>query len=265
MKYKSLGFVLLLVLILTTLSIGAKTWSADEVPMVHLQDRTKYVCDPENLMTDAMRDTADYYLNKLNTEHGVQTVFVVVPRVKNGDAFRMAQDIGNHYGVGTKAERRGLVIVLAVDDRKYFIAPGKGLEADFTDIETNDIAQACIVANMRVNKLDEAVVQTCKAVYNKLKTGKSGVESVVDYDISDVIGFFVLFVFVIVPILVQLFRNMLAKDKKGRRNRRNRDDDWFPPFFLGGGGSWGGSGGGGFDGGSFGGGSFGGGGSGGGW
>lgn len=265
-----------LVFVLAATVVEGRVWSAEDVPMVHLQDRTKYVCDPESLLSQAMRDSADIYLHRLHAECGVQSVFVVVPQVKNADCFRMAQDIGNNYGVGTSKDRRGLVIVIAVGDRRYFIAPGKGLEGDLTDIECNDIARACIVANMRLNNTDGAVLSTSKAIYSKLKTGKTGVEqidSAEEYSVSDwLLAVFFLLIF-FGPAIVGLIRYLLEMfglvekrpvGRRDRRNRRNDDDDWIPPFIFGGSGGFGRSGGG-FGGGSFGGGSFGGGGAGGGW
>lgn len=269
MKSGRFGFLLTLILALAALAADARVWSADDVPMVHLQDQTKYVCDPEGLLSDEARDSSDVYLRKLHAECGVQTVFVVVGKVKNADCFRMAQDIGNKYGVGTKKERLGLVVVVAVADRKYFVAPGKGLEGDLTDVECDDIARACIVANMRVNDTDMAVWQTSKALYHKLKTGRTGIpkidqpEEFTEEDWLPVI--FMLLICFGGPILM-LIRYILETygiigRKPHRRHKRRDDDDWFPPFIFGGGGRLGG----GIGGGSFGGGSFGGGGAGGGW
>lgn len=121
-------WILLLVAFFVMTMVHAKEWTADNIPMVHLEDRNRYVCDPEDLMSPADRDTADVYLRRLETQCGIQSVFVVVNNVKDGDCFRVAEDLGNKYGVGDKKTRRGLVIVIAVDDRKYFIAPGKGLK-----------------------------------------------------------------------------------------------------------------------------------------
>ncbi len=176
LKHSSFLRVLLLMLLLLSLATAeAKVWSADEVPMVHLRDSNRYVCDPEELLSDEARDTADYYLHRLHRQGGVQTVFVIVRHVKNADCFRMAQDIGNNRGVGQKGIDRGLVVVIAVDDRRYFIAPGKGLEGDLTDAECDQIARACIVSNMKQEDIDATVYTTCKALSNKLVTGKTGV------------------------------------------------------------------------------------------
>lgn len=256
------------------LPVQARVWSADDVPMVHLQDRNRYVSDPDQLMTPAMRDSADSYLGRLHHECGVQTVFVVVSHVKDGDCFRMAQDIGNRYGVGDKKDRRGLVIVIAVGDRRYFIAPGKGLEGDLTDIESDQIARACIVKNMKINQIDEAVAETSRAIYLKLKTGKTGLQDVAaeeEMTAGDVLLMLFLIMLFFGGPMVMFVRVILEswglikkspRQQPNSRQRKNRDDDWMPPFIFGGGGGFGG---GGSIGGSFGGGSFGGGGAGGSW
>ncbi len=265
--------LLLVVAIVATAAASATVWSADNIPMVHLQDRNRYVCDPDNIISPADLDSADVYLKRLHKECGIQTVFIVVNNVKNADCFRMAEDVGNKYGVGDKKTRRGLVVVIAVKDRKYFIAPGKGLEGDLTDVECDDIARECIVKNMKVNDVDRALLYTVRAFYSKFKTGEVVIDDdgTGDDDEPVLLVLVVLFLCFARPIyllvLYVLEKLGLRKPRPKKKQRRRNNDDWFPPFFLGGGGGgWSSSGSGGFSGGgSFGGGSFGGGGSGGGW
>ena len=267
----TIRFVILLVAFVFSSKMNATTWSADNIQMVHLQDRSRYVCDPDDLMGAAARDSADFYLRRLQTECGIQTVFIVVDNVKNADCFRMAEDVGNKYGVGDKRARRGLVVVIAVNDRKYFIAPGKGLEGDLTDVECDDIARACIVSKMKVNDIDNAVLSTSKTLYGKFKTGKvvvdgenmddEGGDSLLTLVLVLAICFGVPFAYMIKMLLVRL-----GICKPGRKTHNRHDNDnWIPPFFLGGGGGWSSGGSGWKSGGSFGGGSFGGGGAGGDW
>ncbi len=261
-------------MLLVAVAVRARVWSADDIPMVHLQDWNRYVCDPDGLLSSAARDSSDIYLRKLHVECGVQTVFIVVDNVRNADCFRMAQDVGNRYGVGTSKDRRGLVVVLAVNDRRYFLAPGKGLEGDLTDIECDAIARNAIVSNMQQNDVDRAVLATTKALYSKLKTGSTGYErrqSEEDMGMEDWIELiFILLIFFGIPLwkLVQLLLvrfGIMDEPEKVKKKRRGDDDDWFPPFIFGGGGGLRGGSSGGSFGGSFGGGSFGGGGAGGGW
>lgn len=268
--------LVLLVLLLSLLPLAAKDWTAADIPMVHLEDARRYVCDPEGLLSPALRDSTDSYLMRLEKERGVQSVFVIVNHVQNADVFRVAQDIGNSQGVGFKETNRGLVVVVAVQDRKYFIAPGTGLEGELTDMACGEIGRACIVQNMRAGNLDQAMLTTAKAVYNKVLTGKSGVE---EDELDD--GFFlILFLFMVILMafvfwggfdrllrwFLGLFGITLPERPRHTTTRAGR-----PPFIIlddfhdFGSHSGGGFGGGGFGGGSFGGGSFGGGGAGGGW
>ena len=271
-------FLLFMGVAFSVLSLAAgREWSAQNVPIPFLKDSTQYVSDPDGLVGKEQKDSANHYLQKLKLECGVQNVLIIVGKVENQDAFRMAQDVGNKYGIGYKKSRRGLVIVIAVEDHKYFIAPGSGLEGELTDVDCDDIARACIVKYMREDDPGEAVASVSRAIYNKVKSGRTGIEQIDEGSVNGeedwalVIILFLLFFGVPIYHLVRYILEQVGVLKprpkgKGRNQnrRRNDDDDWLPPFFMGGGGFSGG-GGGGFSGGSFGGGSFSGGGSGGSW
>ena len=271
-------FLLFMGVAFSVLSLAAgREWSAQNVPIPFLKDSTQYVSDPDGLVGKEQKDSANHYLQKLKLECGVQNVLIIVGKVENQDAFRMAQDVGNKYGIGYKKSRRGLVIVIAVEDHKYFIAPGSGLEGELTDVDCDDIARACIVKYMREDDPGEAVASVSRAIYNKVKSGRTGIESVDEGTVNGeedwalVIILFLLFFGVPIYHLVRYILEQVGVLKprpkgKGRNQnrRRNDDDDWLPPFFMGGV-RFSGGGGGGFSGGSFGGGSFSGGGSGGSW
>ena len=165
-----------------------REWQASDVPIPYLRNSARYVSDPDGLLKPAERDSADYYLGRLERSKGVQSLFVIVNRVKDGDAFRMAQDLGNRLGVGDKETRRGLVVVIAVKDKRYFIAPGMGLESELTDVDCDDIAQACVVPYMREGQPGKAIWATARALYNKVSTGKTGVKSIdEDGDAGDLV------------------------------------------------------------------------------
>lgn len=165
---------LLLILVFAATSLYGQedslttVWSADNIKIVYLEDSTQFVCDPDGLLSAECKDSANYYLNKLHQEFDIQSVFVVANHIKDGDAFRMAQDIGNKYGVGYKDTRTGLVVVIAKGDRQFFIAPGKGLEINLPDTTCNNIANEYLKPNMQDGNVDLAVMQTCKGIYDRI-------------------------------------------------------------------------------------------------
>ncbi len=161
-----------------------KEWSADDIPMAHLKDASQYVSDPDSILTPAMRDSTNHFLQLLDHECGIESAFIVVRRVKGGDTFRMAQDVGNKYGVGDKETNRGLMVVISTEDHDAFISPGKGLEADLTDYECSQIMDGCIIANMKKNNTDSAVVMTAQNIYEKFATGKMSIAAIPTQHVS---------------------------------------------------------------------------------
>ena len=136
MKHVSLIVFRTLALLLTvfmSMPLVAETWTVETLPMVHLQDKHRYVCNPDGILSPEVVDSLDNMLFRVEQERGVQSVIVVVREIEGGDAYRFAVDLGNKYGVGLKSQRSGLVVVLATEDRAYFIATGNGLEGTLPD------------------------------------------------------------------------------------------------------------------------------------
>lgn len=247
MKKLVLVFLLCILSIPSTAGIkdwfkGPEEWNADNIVMVHLQDSTKWTCNPDKVIKDETCDSIDFWCSKLKRDKGVESVIVIVKKVENEDCFRVAQDIGNKYGVGDKEIRRGLVIVVAYNQHKYFIATGQGLEQDLTDASCNEIAENFLKPAMKNENPDKAMLNTVKAIYNYLDYGVAELYKGQQEHDRMVLVIVIVVIVVIIIILAIMTRGEI-----------------FFIFFDGS------SSGGGFSGGSFGGGSFGGGGAGGSW
>ena len=271
----------------STTQVSPTEWNADNIVLPHLTDRNQYVSNPDTILRQAVVDSMNVILRKLDTERNVESAVIVVNNVENADVFRMAQDVGNKYGVGHKETDRGLVIVVAYKDRKYFIAPGRGLEADLTDAECNQLARTYLTPFMKSFNPNGGMLALTEATYNLLN-GKEMPDEPTDYQLShgaqqEDEGDFEAFVFMLLFFWVMLYAHL---DQKYRwlglallgggtgftgfgRDRAGTGSSWgsgWGGFGGGGFGRGGGFGGGGFGGGGgYGGGSFGGGGAGGGW
>jgi uncharacterized membrane protein YgcG len=209
-------------------------------------------------------------LQRLDSQLGIESVVIVVNHIENDDPFRMAQDVGNKYGVGRND--RGLVVVCGYQDHSINMSPGRSLEADLTDAECHRLQQQYVIPAMRADQPDSAMLYLTKAIYAVLQKKElpQMTSLMQDNDDDAFVGIFGLYMLFFVGWLI-LF------------SRLNRKYQWMGlvgavpllnnPFRIyeraedsfGGGGGFGGfsGGGGGFSGGgggSFGGGSFGGGG-----
>ena len=142
-------------------------WNADNIPIPYLQDSTQYVSNPDHVLTPQTVQRMNVTLQKLNLELGIQSVTIVVNHIENDDPFRMAQDVGNKYGVGHGD--RGLIVVVAYEDHAITIAPGRSLEADLTDAECHRLQQRYVVPAMRQNMPDSAMIYLTEALYSTLQ------------------------------------------------------------------------------------------------
>ena len=193
-------------------------------------------------------------------------VIVLLNSYNGYDPGEYTIELGNRWAIGQKGKNNGLLITVAIQDRKYSIATGYGLEGAIPDIITRQVGDQYFKPNFRANNYYEGLDQATTYLAT-LPAGEFKGSPRSSQDDGGGGGFgLIIAVIIIVMILSTIFGG-------GRGNRRGYRGGgmFFPPFitFGSGGSSWGG--GGGFGGGGdsgfggFGGGSFGGGGSSGDW
>ena len=144
----------------------SETWSADNIPMPHLEDESQYVANPDKVLSKETVDSMNAMLQRMDKELNVETAFAVVNHVEGEEAFRLAQDMGNKYGVGRND--RGLVVVLAYGDHDINISPGTGLESTLTDGKCGRLLDDYAVPFLKKNQPDSAMLYLTRALYESL-------------------------------------------------------------------------------------------------
>lgn len=139
-------------------------WTVDNLPMVHLQDARRYVCDPDGLLSVAARDSADRMLFRLEQTKGIESVVVVVKRLAGGDCYDFGMQLGRKYGIGSKKQNSGLIVVISTEDRGYYILTGRGLEGALPDAICRRIQNRYMVPALKVGDWDTAVMASVLAI-----------------------------------------------------------------------------------------------------
>jgi uncharacterized protein len=195
-----------------------------------------------------------------------QIAVVILPTLDGYPIEEYAVKLFRDWGIGNKKTNNGVLLLIAINDRKVRIEVGYGLEGAIPDITANSIIDNDIKPAFKVGAyfegIDKATDNIAKAAVGEYKVARKKRSK----DTGGSLLLFVIIVFVIVAIV----------GRKGGNGGSNIGGGGFSDIatgmllgsLLNGGGSrggsdWGGSGGGGF--GGFGGGSSGGGGASGGW
>lgn len=142
-------------------------WNADNIPMPHLEDESQYVANPDGVLSKETVDSMNVMLQRMDKELGIETAFAVVNHCEGGDAFRLAQDMGNKYGVGRND--RGLVVVMAYGDHDINISSGYDLESTLTDGKCGGLLDDYVVPFLKKSQPDSAMLYLTRALLEVLK------------------------------------------------------------------------------------------------
>jgi uncharacterized protein len=230
------------------------------------------VNDFANLLEPSQRDALEQKVDAYNDSTSSAIVIITVPNLDGYDIAQVSLKYLRDWGVGTKNNNNGVVILVSKDDHKARIETGYGLEGVLPDVTCNDIIQTKMIPNFKQNDyyhgFDNAVDAIIQAAAGEYKAS-SGDQKSGKLSIKTIIFLIVLF------IILMAFLGGSGGGGGSFMSRRGSTGLGGLPWFilgniLGGGGGGFGGGGGGFGGGGggfggFGGGSGGGGGASGGW
>jgi uncharacterized protein len=263
-----LFFLVVLLFLLQGSLIQAQTASDGEsVSIPEAPNPPKLFNDYVGVVSASDAAELEAMMVRMNDSTTVQIAVVIVSTVGQYDISDYSQQLATKWGIGQKGKNNGVLLVLAMNDRKSRIEVGYGLEGVITDIQTAQIQDRVLKPLMKQKQYAAAISETVSALYQAAKGEyKAVAPPTKSYKKNGKVGIFV--ILIVIAIIFLLSRG----NKGGKGGRGGGIGDLILPAILlsnmgrgGGGSSWGGgsSSGGSF--GGFGGGSFGGGGSSGDW
>ncbi|QHT67205.1 TPM domain-containing protein [Rhodocytophaga rosea] len=241
-------------------------WGQNQSPFPAKPNPPRLVNDFVGVMNSSEIEALEQKLRRLNDTTSTQIAIAIIPTYGDYDRGQYTFELANQWGVGQANQNNGVLITVAINDRKYFTATGYGAEGVLPDALIKRIETEAFPENFRQGNyyegLDQATTLMARAIageYTAEDTGEEGGG-------GGSWMFIILIIFIII-ILSRIFRR-----RGGGGGGGFFGGGMIPPFITfgrggsyGGGGGFGGFGGGGSDFGGFGGGSFGGGGAGGDW
>ncbi|MBP1612676.1 MAG: hypothetical protein H6Q13_124 [Bacteroidetes bacterium] len=145
-----------------------KIYTVDNIPKVHLQNKMRYVCNPEGILSEAATDSIDRMLYALEKKTGIETVIAVLPSIGEADCFDFSHQLLNKWGVGKKGKDNGLVILLVTDQRCIQFYTGYGLEGDLPDAICKRIQTKEMIPYLKNGDWNSGMVAGINAVCGRL-------------------------------------------------------------------------------------------------
>ena len=107
-----------------------------------------YVTDKVGVFSETQKADLNAKIQEIEQATSIEIAVLVVPTVDD-DINLAAVDVGNQWWVGKKGQNNGLVILIAVDDRKWSIQVGYGLEWILPDLATKQIGEVRFPPNFK--------------------------------------------------------------------------------------------------------------------
>jgi uncharacterized protein len=200
-------------LALLLLFLAGAAWAQPLVPVPPLSER---VIDQTGTLTAVQSQQLIAKLAAFEAEAGPQIVVLMVPTTQPEDIASFAQRIGETWKIGRRDVGDGLLLVVAKDDRKLWIAPAKALEGAVPDLAARRIVADVISPRFRSGDFAGGIDAGIDALISRIKgenlpapTQRDRRGGVSDFGIAPLE--LLLFAFVALPIVATVLRSVFGR------------------------------------------------------
>lgn len=116
-----------------------------------------YVNDYANLLNN---ETKEYIMKSnisLNEKTGAQIVVVTVESLEGNSIEEYSTELFRKFGIGDKEKNNGLLLLLALQERKFRVEVGYGLEGILPDAKTGRIQDQYIIPYLKNDNWNEGI------------------------------------------------------------------------------------------------------------
>jgi len=144
------------------------------VPNVHAQPTTTSpvprpepftpIVDNANVIDPDTRTRLEAIYKNLKGRADIEFAVVTVPTTGDRDIFEYSLDVARGWGIGSKeGEKNGFLLLVAVNDRKYFTQVSRHLEGDLNDGLVGQIQRERLVPQFKKGNYSQGIFDTIQA------------------------------------------------------------------------------------------------------
>jgi uncharacterized protein len=123
------------------LLFGASLCAAEDIKKIHPES---YVSDLAGVISPEARTRLEALCTELEQKTGAQMAIVTVQSLEGESVENYAVDLFKELGVGSKKDNRGVLLLVAPQERKYRIEVGYGLEPVINDARAGDAGRSMV-------------------------------------------------------------------------------------------------------------------------
>jgi uncharacterized protein len=130
-----------------------------------------YLSDFAHVVDASSKQQIESYCYRVEQSLGVQLALVTIDSLDGRDIETTANQLFRHFGVGSKQGNQGVMLLLAVKDRKSRIEVGYGIEPYLTDGFSGSILRS-IRPELQANNYGQALLTAAHSMAAQIAQGK---------------------------------------------------------------------------------------------
>ena len=127
------------------------------------------VYDYAKLLSDSEKQQLEEKLVRYSDSTTTQIVVVIVNNIKGEDIGILAPKWGQEWGIGQAKQDNGVLILLAKEERKIWIAPGYGVEDRLIAGITGEIVRNIIIPEFKAGSYYNGLDKGADAIFDVLR------------------------------------------------------------------------------------------------
>ena len=220
--------LLLLGLLLSFWALPAqKVVSWEDIPNVQLQDSTQFVSDVAHIIEPEARQRINETLLSMRQTHGVEGVVITLPSIGQDRSIEdLAREILRGWGVGSKIDNSGFVMLISLDSRQIRIETGYGLEGVLPDALCSQIIAHRMAPHFKRGDYSTGILSGVQAIQETITANYEGAtrtDGAEEDQVADGVfnGLVVLLVLILCVVMLASYRDKQTAPEQ-RIKRLNR-------------------------------------------
>lgn len=137
---------------------GQNARAYTEAPLPKPEGFYKYVTDNAGVIDAGTKERLATVLNRLKERADIEFAVVTVPTTGDEDILSYSLSLARGWGIGSsEGEKNGLLLLVAVNDRKWRVEVSRHLEGDMSDGLAGEIARQRLVPQFRQNNYSQGI------------------------------------------------------------------------------------------------------------
>lgn len=147
--------------------------TVEDIPNVHVADRTRYMSDMAGAMSAQARAHADSTLASIWREASAEPVVVIVPDLEGEDIDDFATRLFSAWGIGKGDKDNGVLVLISTGDRKAVIRTGYGAEGVLPDVIASNIIRHDMAPHFRTGDYDGGVLAALSTMHKAMTSDEA--------------------------------------------------------------------------------------------